>query len=200
MLPWCRKQPLVVLLEYWRLTNIFASADNSLGWEFCLTAVLTLSHWAHPSFPSWVFQSECSTNDDIFHCICRRRDAQPLQGLPSFWGQASQGVGVLVPVCTVCFLLRLKCLCLKRKAKDRAVIGSSGREHCWGSEGRLYPWGVVAGRTGRPSSCSDNLVRSVIWEYFENWQEAMEKIKAKALKQTTILCLSYVYYIGILYI
>lgn len=27
-----------------------------------------------------------------------------------------------------------------------------------------------------------NLVQTVIWEYFENWQETMEKIKGKALK------------------
>jgi len=35
---------------------------------------------------------------------------------------------------------------------------------------------------GAVQSCSDNLAQSVIWEYFENWQEIVEKIKGKALK------------------
>lgn len=83
----------------------------------------------------------------------------------------------------LCPLLKLKPLPYEeskglgscREHWERALSGVRGQVVALGNDSREY------------QEVQYNLVQiiyfsSVIWEYFENWQEAMEKIKGKALK------------------
>lgn len=118
-------------------------------------------------------------------------------------GQAHEEVCLCQSLQQLCLLLRLNFFSLSwEESKGLDVCQEQWkRENGQGSEDRLQPCGMTEGVSGDSvQSCSDNLVQCVIWEHFENWQETVEKIKGEALKQTTILSLSYVYYTGILYI